>query len=252
MKWQGRTLYKDGFWNTLYLPFDVDQNPGGIFADAEVRRLDTDGKYNADGEKYDVEDTSLNEADFTYQTGQLDADGTMHIFFQECTASANIPYIVRWSGGGSDIVNPVFTNVQIIYCDEPHEITSCEGDHLFDGNLTFVGTGYAPVDIYTADKTNLYLGADNKLYYPWGEGMTEFDVGPFRAYFRLNNGLTCGEPDSGVRAFNINNGGEQTGIAEQTILNSQISIQNGIASTVASYRASRRRREYISTQGAGS
>ena len=239
VKLQGRTLYKDGSWNTLCLPFTVSSFSfldGFIFGGAEVRELDTDGKYNADYEKYDAEDASLNEADFPYQTGHL-ADGTMHIYFEQAgNIIAHWPYIIKWNRPDNyvpydpanptawewanpadrDIVNPVFTNVMVSY-EEPREHTSWEDGSQF-GNLTFVGTGNAPVDIYTEEKTNLYLGADNKLYYPWSEGMTEFYVGPFRAYFRLNNGLSCGDPDSGVRGFNINYGGEQTGILSTTNL----------------------------------
>lgn len=79
---------------------------------------------------------------------------------------------------------------------------------------------FGPVNIYTAEKTNLYLGADNTLHYPWAEGMTFFNVNACRAYFHLKNGLTAGEPtsqsESGIRAFVLNFGdsSEQTGIKE--------------------------------------
>ena len=78
-----------------------------------------------------------------------------------------------------------------------------------DGDVTFVGT-YGPAEIYTPDKTNLYMAADNMLYYPWGDGMTSFKVNAFRAYFQLNNGIVCGEPDQGgtINAFVLNFGGE--------------------------------------------
>ena len=65
-----------------------------------------------------------------------------------------------------------------------------------------------------SDRMVLYLGADNKLYYPT-EAMT---IGAFRAYFQLQGDLTAGEPsgegETGqqVRAFNLNFGDEETGI----------------------------------------
>ena len=87
-----------------------------------------------------------------------------------------------------------------------------------DGYVQFIGT-YSPVDIYTAAKTNLYLGADNTLYYPWGNAMTSFNINSFRAYFQLLNGLTAGDPVNGVRAINLNfgEGSEETIISPAKI-----------------------------------
>ena len=68
-------------------------------------------------------------------------------------------YTYTGTGSGSvdvavpNLVNPVFKNVFI--SDAKANI---ETDYV-----DFVGT-YSPVSIYTAEKTNLYLGADNKLY----------------------------------------------------------------------------------------
>ena len=103
-----------------------------------------------------------------------------------------------------NLVNPEFKSV--INSDAPANIKTDYVD--------FVGT-YSPVSIYTARKTNLYLGADNTLYYPTASGFT---VNAFRGYFQLK-GLTAGEPTNsqqpGVRAFVLNFGegsGESTGI----------------------------------------
>ena len=79
-----------------------------------------------------------------------------------------------------------------------------------DASITFLGT-YAPVSIPSAgDKTKLYLGSANKLYYPT-KAMT---IGTHRAYFQLLGDLTAGEPASLVRAFALNFGDESTGITE--------------------------------------
>jgi len=53
--------------------------------------------------------------------------------------------------------------------------------------VDFVGT-YAPVGIYTDEKINLYLGADNTVYYPV---TGDFTVNAFRGYFQLKQGLTA-------------------------------------------------------------
>ena len=255
---QGRTLYKDGKWNTLCLPFTVatDGNlTGTIFEDADIRMLDTGGKYKANGEKDDVNGK--------YQTGLLDTDGTMHIYFEpKSTITAYKPYIVKWSkpenyepDAGHDIHNPVFTNVEVNYSDYPHEYTSWEDNQANNGNLSFVSTGNGPVAISVADKTRLYLGGQNKLYWPSETNLGSFPyvttetattvaishdldqypiqhltasstldnffyIGPFRAYFRLNHGLSCGEPANGsdnIRGFNLSFGDDDaTGIISTT------------------------------------
>jgi hypothetical protein len=74
--------------------------------------------------------------------------------------------------------------------------------------MDFVGS-FSPVSFTANDRTRLFLGAANSLYYP-NEAM---DVGSCRAYFQLKGGLTAGcltagENASGVRAFNLNFGGD--------------------------------------------
>ena len=110
--------------------------------------------------------------------------------------------------GNEVSVNPVFTGVTIDYSATAQERMTNSWDY-FD----FVGT-FAPIDIFTEDKTTLYLGANDQLFYPSGEGMTSFVVNAFRAYFVLKDGLTAGEPLStdvqGVKSFD----GGETGIEE--------------------------------------
>ena len=64
-----------------------------------------------------------------------------------------------------------------------------------------------------SDRTVLYLGEGDKLYYPT-EAVT---IGAFRAYFKLQGDLTAGEPAEeaqGIKAFVLNFGDEETGIRE--------------------------------------
>ena len=114
-----------------------------------------------------------------------------------------------------DFVNPVFSGV----------IISKGTANVKTDYVDFIGT-YSPVSIYTNENTNLYLGADNKLYYPTA---SDFTVNAFRGYFLLKEELTSGKPSNsqqaGVRAFKLNFGdGETTGIEaidNLTIHNSQ-------------------------------
>ena len=165
----GRTLYKDGAWNTLCLPFNVNNFTGTPLEDATVKTL----------------------ASTSFSGGTL----TMNFSDDLTSIKAGKPYIVKWAAGTS-IVDPVFNGVTI--SDAPANAETSYVD--------FVGT-YSPVSIYTAEKTNLYLGADNTLYYPTA---TDFKVNACRAYFKLN-GLTAGEITSGAIELNFGED-EATGI----------------------------------------
>ena len=185
---QDRTLYKDGKWNTLCLPFDVTVG-SDVMAGATAMTLngETSGFNSTTGE------LTLN---FTNV-----ADGS--------TITAGTPFIAKWTG--SNVTDPVFTGVTV-------SSTTAGSVTSSDDYVTFIGT-YNSTDIYADPATNLYLGANNKLYYPWGEGVTTFYIGSFRAYFHLGNGLTCGEPAKGkIRGFNLNFGDEEetTGIISTT------------------------------------
>ena len=174
----GRTLYKDGDWNTLCLPFDLG-NP-----EAE------EGHY--------FDGTLLEGATVKTLASTEFADGTLTMNFVDVhEIIAGAPYIVKWEGDGSNnLVNPVFRDVTI-----SDATANVETDYV-----DFVST-YSSVVIYEDgnEKHNLYLGSGNKLYYPTREGYT---VNACRAYFQLTNGLTAGDPNDpySVKAFNLNLG----------------------------------------------
>jgi hypothetical protein len=173
----GRTLYKDGYWNTLCLPFAM-----------------TDEQVTAQ-----LAPTALMTLEKTAFSG-----GTLTLDFENATTiEAGKPYIIRWgtpdSHPDTDLENPVFSGVTV---------STTTKDAVGEA-ATFHGI-YSPVSIGTdGDNTKLYLGADNTLYYP-NAAMT---IGACRAYFQLN-GITAGDPTNGVRVFVLNFGDEQTGIKE--------------------------------------
>ena len=181
-----RTLWKDGAWNTLCLPFDMTI-AGSI--------LDGDG----------VDVRTLSSSDF--QDGTLTLDFTPASGEGAVTAiEAGKPYIIKWgtpeSNPGTTLTDPVFSGVTV----------SSTPANVSTGYVDFIGT-YSPVGIYEDgdEKHNLYLGADNSLYYPTAEG---FHVNAFRAWFQLKKGLTAGEPSSpnAVRAFNLHFGEETNAV----------------------------------------
>ena len=175
----GRKLWKDGDWNTICLPFkftsQTDYN--NIFSAYNYMVLDTEGKYNAEGDLYYHGDDQI-ESDFTQQTG-FDADtGTLTLYFDYPPSySPNTPYIIRWEKDTDNpyIESPEFTNV--IITKTMNNVTSQ------DGKVSFVGN-YDYRYFTAADKSILFLGTDNTLYYPEPGGR----IGPFRAYFQVNLG----------------------------------------------------------------
>ena len=159
----GRTLYKDGTWNTLCLPFDVTVE-GSPLDGADVRTL---SNVTLEGET-----VTLN---FT-------AEGAV------TTLTAGTPYIIKWEAD-DNIVDPVFNGVTI---------NKTINDETFDlgeeESITFKGT-YTKTIFAGTDKSILFVGADNKLNYPLA-GAT---IGAFRSYFTLA-GLTVSEAN-GVKFF---------------------------------------------------
>ena len=169
----GRTLYGDGSWNTLCLPFDLSQ---------------------------DELSTQLNPSALkTLGTSSFDnTTGVLTLNFTDATSiEAGKPYLIKWTSG-EDRKNPLFSNVTIIIDDKA----------VITDNVTFAGS-FSPFSLEANDRTVLYLGADNTLYYP----SADMTVGSCRAVFKLN-GITAGDLAQQARAIvlNFGNGETATGI----------------------------------------
>ena len=146
----GRTLYKDGAWNTLCLPFDVSTTSAPL-ADTGVTAM------------------TLNTA-----TSGLNGSTLTLNFTATENISAGTPFIIKWgtpeSHPGGTIQNPVFSGVTID--------NSASMEVSFTGGK-FVGT----YDPYTVAKDNeiIYLGSNNKIGYA-AKGKV---LRPFRAHFEM-------------------------------------------------------------------
>ena len=152
---QGRKLYKDGDWNTLTLPFGLDDLSGTPLQGGTLVELDTEGTYDTD------------------KTGFDPNSGTLYLYFKEATAiEAGKPYLVKWTTTGEDIVNPTFSNVTISNISS--DVTSD------DGKVSFIGN-YSPKTLTGGDASNLYLGSGNQLYWP----SSDRTMNAFRGYFHV-------------------------------------------------------------------
>ena len=181
----GRTLIKDGKWNTLCLPFDFTAAQIAAHADfagATLMELNTDG---------------TNGFDTT--------DGTLYLAFKEATAIvAGVPYLVKWDAAGDDFTSPVFFGVTI-----NATATTMVSDH--DDELAEVQMKgcYSPVSVVADDKSILFMGGDNTLYY----SAENRSIHSCRAYFSVP--YINQTPGAKARAFVLNFDDEEaTGILE--------------------------------------
>jgi hypothetical protein len=188
-----RTLYKDGNWNTLCLPFNVTDG-------------DETDEFTFSGTP--LEGATVMELDGT--TSGFDAStGTLTLNFNTANSiTAGTPYIVKWANG-DDLENPLFRDVTINATNSP--VTSQ------DGKVQLLGI-YAPAMIYSADHDNLFLGIGKNaqdqdvsmLYWP---NTTDYSLGAFRAYFHVDLTETNGVRDI---VLNFEDGTQTTGIIGHT------------------------------------
>ena len=179
----GRTLWKDGEWNTLCLPFDLTI-AGSVL----------------DGDDVDVRALS---------SASLSNDGVLTLNFTDEGAvtelTAGTPYIIMWAGDGSNnLENPEFSDMKIKASTSDFNST--------DGAVHFKGT-YTSTTFTETNKSILLLGAENTLYFPQpatdpNTGNTvNPTIGACRAFFELT------DPSAQVKAFVLNFGDDtETGL----------------------------------------
>ena len=209
----GRTLYKDGDWNTLCLPFSLSAEQIAAheyFKDVDIR--------------------AFSSASFSNGTLTLNFTAQGDV----TSIQAGTPYIIKWTKADDydegynhaiyDIRNGTFKKVTIT-STTPGAVTSA------GGKVTFQGT-YSYIQYTNEDRSVLFLGTQNKLYWPlpalfdptkpydelWNPWVYP-NIGAFRAYFQLN-GLTAGDPNApGLNI--VLNFGETTSLSEKGIVNSE-------------------------------
>ena len=184
-----RTLYKDGDWNTLCLPFAVTIAGSPLAGDNVVAKvLNTSSKLE---------------------------NGTLTLNFSDAPATipAGTPFIIKWDNTGVNLTENdlVFTGVTIDNTNRDVAFT----DGQFKGN-------YAPLEITDANRNSIVLlAAGNKLGYAKTDRTIANGkaLGAFRAYFNipananapainsyeLNFGEDSDENTTGIIEVNTNN-----------------------------------------------
>jgi hypothetical protein len=193
----GRTLFKDGNWNTLCLPFDLSMDQfNNLLNGGTLMELDIEGTYDTDK-----------------QTGFDPATGILSLYFKDASEiKAGTPYIIKWPSGSDNLENHVFQSVEIDLSDETltRQIVESADEHV-----QFIGT-FSPVELPIGDKSNLFLGADNTLHWPQTDN---YAIRSFRAYFHVDGGSV-----SAIKLHFGEDENETTGVV--SIDNSQLTIDN--------------------------
>ena len=190
----GRTLYADGDWNTLCLPFSMDatQIAASSLAGATIKELD-------------VSNSNL-------------SDGTLTLKFTDATSiEAGKAYIVKWTTTGENISNLTFLGITI----SSTAPTAVEFDITGSSDkCQFVGQ-YSPFSIVASGATGsdqgnvneiIMLGSGSKL----GYSQNPRTLNCFRAHFYVPADPVTGQQNARRFVMDFGEGSSQTGILTVT------------------------------------
>ena len=152
----GRTLYRDGNWNTICLPFNVTLTDSPL-AGATAKTL-TDATMTG-----------------THVTLTFGNDVT--------TLQAGMPYIIKWTTTGDPIESPTFNGVTINNSTSGQTITKA------DGNVKFIGY-YDAFGINTPANDDIYYMTDGNTLKHTGKSRTLMAC---RAYFQFTEAAAARE-----------------------------------------------------------
>ena len=197
-----RTLYKDGAWNTICLPFNVtdgDPNDNVSFSGTPL-------------EGAVVMELDVEKGSYEHQTSL--SNGTLYLNFKPANSIvAGTPYLIKWpiDNEHPTIVSPVFSDVTI--SKDMHNVSFSGGS--FCGNYNYL-------QFNSNDTGRLLIGINDQgksaLYYPQNGA----SLGACRAYFFIG-------PDPGtsnVRSYVLNFGDDDSATGIIAIGDSQLSTLN--------------------------
>ncbi len=147
-----RSLYKDGYFNTICLPFNVNSIAASPLAGAEI--------YTFDGGR--VVDTGSGK-ELQLQLSPLTGD----------QLTKGVPYMIRWTSGD---------NLSFLKFDNIVWGTGSDAGQTGDAKVTFRGF-YPMTHIEELNHYNLFLGANDVLYWPFSDGTS---MRGFRAYWLVD------------------------------------------------------------------
>ena len=227
---EGRTLRRDGSWNTLCLPFDVTIS-SSVLDGAEARPLSSAS----------ISDKTLNVS-FGNTVDELEA---------------GVPYIIRWNEAAPDIVDPTFMGVTFpgiaaqSYDSSAKGVTTAERVRFSGQYSPTTYVDYIPdPDVIGQENYKNYLLLDgNELYYPeptladptkeWESDInpkTFHTLGAFHSCFKIGNDGAVQTIRPNAYSINFGNGNVITGrIADKGDVNGDGQITITDATLVMEY-----------------
>lgn len=198
-----RTIYADGWYNTICLPFNMSasQIASSPLVGYETLKAMRAAKVSGAGQNLSID-----------------------IMVEDVTEiEAGVPYLISYVKGHGDIVNPTFNGI---------EVTTTSPGYVYKDGVTFQGM-FAPEHIITyaensSSQDYLFLGENNVLTWPNDDGS---DMRGFRAYFIIDrNTITPMMAPKGTRARIMNAPQQATAldnIQDSNVPGTKI-IENGV------------------------
>ena len=153
-----RTLHKNGYFNTLCLPFSVPDIATSPLAGAEIYTYESNAVTTAGDSLYMT---------ITKHTGS--------------TLDVDIPYLIRWTSAGNDLSFLVFEGLNV------SGWTEGAAGYVSSENVKFQGV-FGKTQVSDTDNPvqyNFFLGEANQFVWPATEPATQTTVNGFSAYFTL-------------------------------------------------------------------
>ena len=196
-----RTLYKDGYLNTICLPFALATLDGTPLEGGEI---------------------------FEFDHANVDMSGTSASLDMVVTPTDNMeagkPYFIRWANTGEILEEMEFKNISITQTTGL-EVEGSEGNVRFKG---FLGMKHIEKeDELSSDYCNLYLIAGNQFRWPIANDQT--NMKGFRAYFRVYvGGGAINSPRRGMPSRIVFGEKTTTGVENAAVQNGVVkAIENG-------------------------
>jgi len=153
VKLKNRTFYRDGYWNTLTLPFSLNAEKlaNSCLAGADIRTFKS-ASWDGTNERLTINFSSTND-------GKIDA---------------GVPCLIRWgepgNAPGDVITEPLFTNVTVSIQSQENLNARPNAYETESAGVRFEGL-LSPIQIPAYKKSGtqakaLLLGKENKLYRP--------------------------------------------------------------------------------------
>ena len=161
-----RTLWRDGYYNTLCLPFSVADIESSPLAGAEV---------------------------YAFTSGQIENDMLVLEITRVNSIEHGVPYLIRWEEPGSTLTYMEFSDITWDNDNTPGDDTGDAEGAKFHG--FYYKTHLSDATNGAGDHYNFFVGDADEIYWPTDGNDASAKMKGFRAHFYiLPNGTTSNAP----------------------------------------------------------